>query len=671
MAILSALIIPALGLMACTGGRAFLDGQEEIAHVAFDEAMALYEGRSFHDALEKFTILIKDYPDTLQGQRAHFYTGMSRYRLEEYEEALEAFQAAIEAGGAKDLAPRAMYYKALCNYKCEDYQSSLEGLQAVLSIGADRPLRSSSCYYIGEIHVRLDRKVKALEWFLISLQAASEMKRTSVENRIRRLVREEMSLYDLNEVILESTDVFSRDLARCALVNRCLEDGDFEGARTLLARVEEGGQEGRLAHEIDALREALGQMEAVTPNVIGCILPLTGKYAAFGQKALLALQLGADVFNPSEPEGAITLVVKDSAGDPEVAVRAVESLYVDEKVIGIIGPLLSQTTMETSQRAQELGIPLLTLTRREEIPAVGDYIFQNAVTETQQVRSLIGYATGTLEVYRFGILYPYDRYGNDLARVFLEEVVRAGGELTAAVAYPPGQTDFATEIRTLAGEDFWTRMLAEEEKTEEETEEGKEKAEEELKGEEAVVERDVVGSGKDLEEDIDEEMLEEETLQDLLPFDALFLPDTYQTVALIAPQLTFYEVTGIPLLGPNSWNSPKLAAMAGDYLQEAVFVDGFFLESPLPAVHELLDRFRSEFHQEPGLLEALAYDSISMMIDVIRTVGPRTRGQLRNGLASVHDYPGASGSTSFGPAGEVEKSFFLLTVQNRRVVQVN
>ena len=493
-----------------------------------------------------------------------------------------------------------------------------------------------------------------------------------MENRIKRLLREELTPGDLNEVILEFTDSFSRDLARCALANHYLEEGDFEGARTLLARIEEGGEEAWLAQEIDALRDAIDQMEAVAPDVIGCILPLTGKYAAFGQKALLALQLGAYVFNPLEAERAITLVVKDSAGDPDVAVRAVESLDSDEKVIGIIGPLLSQTTMETSRRAQDLGIPMLTLARREEIPAVGDCIFQNTLTEIQQVRSLVEYATETLEVARFGIFYPNDRYGNDLARAFLNEVIGAGGELTAAVTYPPDRTDFASEIRTLTGEEFWTRMLEEEEKAEEGSKGEEEETGEESEGEEASPERIPAGGEEGGHEDLSEEELPgEETLQDLLPFDALFLPDTYQTIALIAPQLTFYEVTGIPLLGPNSWNSPKLAVMAGDYLQEAVFVDGFFLESPLPAVHELLERFRSEFHQEPGLLEALAYDSVRMMIEVIHTIGARTRDQLRNGLASVHDYPGASGSTSFGPGGEVEKSFFLLTVQNRRVVQIN
>ncbi len=666
MAIFSVLVIPALGLMACTAGRTLLSGQEEKAQAIYDKAVALYEGRSFREALEELSLLTIEYPDTSPARRAHFFIGLSHYRLEEYEDAREAFQTAIEFGGTEGLA-RALYYKALCDYRCGNYPRALEGLQAVLDTGADRPLRSSAFYYIGEIYALLDRKTEALEWFLRSLQAVPEVKRASVENRIKRLLREELTPGDLNEVILKFTDSFSRDLARCALANHYLEEGDFEGARTLLARIEEGGQEAWLAQEIDALRDAIDQMEGVAPDVIGCILPLTGKYAAFGQKALLALQLGAYVFNPLEEERAITLVVKDSAGDPDVAVRAVESLDSDEEVIGIIGPMLSQTTMETSRRAQDLGIPMITLARKEEIPAVGDYIFQNAVTETQQVRSLVEYATETLEATRFGILYPKDRYGNDLARTFLDDVVGSGGELTAAVAYPPGQTDFASEIHTLAGEEFWTRMLEEEEETEEESAGEEEKTGEESEREEAIPER-IAAEG---EEGVDEELLEEETLQDLLPFDALFLPDTYQTIALIAPQLTFYEVTGIPLLGTNSWNSPKLAAMAGDYLQEAVFVDGFFLESPLPAVHEFLDRFRSEFHQEPGLLEALAYDSVRMMIDVIHTTSARTRAQLRNGLASVHDYPGSTGSTSFGPGGEVEKSFFLLTVQNRRVVQIN
>ena len=671
-------IVPTLALFACSAGRGSLADREQAVETAFNEAVALYEQRAFREALEAFTLLTDPVPDSPTERQAFFYIGLSFYRLGEHDEARNAFRTVIESGGDEALLNRAAYYTALCDHRQEAYSSALKGFQQVLSAEADPSLHGSSCYYIGEIHALLGERGEALEWYLLSLESTAEAKRNSVETRIERLIGEEMSLYDLEEADMRYTEVYPSDLIRCRLGHRSLETGDLESARAILDELDgRESPDARLAGEIEALRDAIDRELGVAPDVIGCILPLSGKYAPFGRKALLGLQLGADVFNLSEAE-AVTLVVMDSAGDPEQAVNAVEAFYDEEKVIGIVGPLLSWTTAEASRRAQELGIPLLTLTQREGGPAAGDYIFQNAVTDSRQVRALVEYATEILEVSTFGVLYPDDPYGSNLTQKFVEEVFRTGGELMAAVRYPPGRTDFAAEIRALTGEHFWTKML--EEEAEEEEGEPVDGTGEET-GEETVVEGETGGvvapeedpaalAGDEGDLLPEEEVLEEETLQDLLPFEALFLPDTYQTIALIAPQLTFYEVTGLPLLGTNSWNSPNLASLAGDYLQEAIFVDGFFLESTQPEVNEFLERFRLEFQREPGLIEALAYDSIRMMIDRLRFTGAVTRRGLRDGLDAVEAYPGASGTTSFDSGGEAEKSFFLLTVQNRRIVQI-
>ncbi|NIQ94532.1 MAG: hypothetical protein GWN87_10185, partial [Desulfuromonadales bacterium] len=62
-------------------------------------------------------------------------------------------------------------------------------------------------------------------------------------------------------------------------------------------------------------------------------------------------------------------------------------------------------------------------------------------------------------------------------------------------------------------------------------------------------------------------------------FDALFIPDYADRVGMIAPQLAYYGIEELPLLGINGWNSPDLLRVAGAFVEGAIFVDGFFAYS--------------------------------------------------------------------------------------------
>ena len=72
----------------------------------------------------------------------------------------------------------------------------------------------------------------------------------------------------------------------------------------------------------------------VRPKAVGAVLPMTGKYKPLGEAVLRGMQLalkGSD----------IELVVKDSQGDPTTSAKLVEQLAMDDGVIAIVGPLLT------------------------------------------------------------------------------------------------------------------------------------------------------------------------------------------------------------------------------------------------------------------------------------------------------------------------------------------
>jgi branched-chain amino acid transport system substrate-binding protein len=65
----------------------------------------------------------------------------------------------------------------------------------------------------------------------------------------------------------------------------------------------------------------------------------------------------------------------------------------------------------------------------------------------------------------------------------------------------------------------------------------------------------------------------------ILDFDAVFIPDAPKKAGLVIPQLAYYDIRDVYLLGTNLWNSRTLLEMSGDYMKSTLIVDGFFAES--------------------------------------------------------------------------------------------
>ncbi len=356
---------------------------------------------------------------------------------------------------------------------------------------------------------------------------------------------------------------------------------------------------------------------------IGCILPLSGRNAVYGNQALDAVLLAARVFNTSR-ETRIRILIEDSQSEPAVAGAAVGKL-AGAGVTCILGPLGSQEALEAANEAQRLKIPILTLTQREGITGIGDHVFRNFLTAAMQVRTVVQYAQAELGLRRFAVLYPDDPYGNEMVRLFREEVQRKGGEIRKEKSYKADQTDFGEEILALGG-------VA------------------------------PVNPGTEVPMVI----LPRPTVD----FDALFIPDSHDRVAMIVPQLAYYDLTRIRLLGASGWDSPELLKTDPRQLEGAVFVDGFFAASFRPEVNDFIENFYMAYEREPGAMEALVYDAADMTVRVLLQNKGGTRDDFRKSLLQLNRYPGVTGRTSFPSTRDAEKDLFVLMVKDGKIVHV-
>ncbi len=374
--------------------------------------------------------------------------------------------------------------------------------------------------------------------------------------------------------------------------------------------------------------EALSASDAdIAPAVdlypVGCILPLSGRNAAYGNRALDAVLLATGVFNAAK-ETPIRLLIEDSQSEPAVAAAAVGKL-AGAGVTCILGPLGSQEALDAAKEAQRLKVPILTLTQREGITGIGDHVFRNFLTAAMQIRTVVQYAQADLGLRRFAILSPEDPYGQEMARLFREEVVRKGGEIRKEKTYKADQADFGEEIHALAG---------------------------------------IVPASPGAEEPAAVQPKPNPG------FEALFIPDSALRVAMIVSQLAYYQITGIRLLGTSGWDSPELLKTDPEHLQGAIFVDGFFSNSFRPEVNTFIESFYMSYGREPDAMEALVYDATEMAIRLIVRNRGGTREAFRKGLMQVKGYQGVTGRTSFSPSRDAEKELFILTVKDGQIIQV-
>jgi ABC-type branched-subunit amino acid transport system substrate-binding protein len=423
------------------------------------------------------------------------------------------------------------------------------------------------------------------------------------------------------------------DRLRLELARRQIARGEFAAAQETLEALPQRMREPEEVRRARLLAQAeQGARTDVYP--LGLLLPLSGGYAAFGAQALRGFALGLDLF--AEVPGRFRVMVRDTRGEPETARRLVREL-VAEGARAIVGPMRSAVAAEAAAQAEQERVPLLLLSNRE-IESGQGYVFRVGSAAAEQAQLLVTYAHGALDAQRFAILYPRDRFGTAYKDAFWEAVEAGGGRVVGVEAYEPGSVDLQAEIRKLVGLAHLTK------------EESARVAERDRLRRNPVANRARLAHP------------ELANLPPYIDFDALFLPDSADSAGLILPQLQFFDVRGVPFLGPSEWASPKLLEIAGSAAEGSVFVAAFDARAPEPAVQEFVARYAEAFGEEPGAQAAEAYDAARMLASIVEEAGHPTPDELRGRLHELREFTGVTGISGFGEHGEPRKRLHLTRV---------
>jgi ABC-type branched-subunit amino acid transport system substrate-binding protein/thioredoxin-like negative regulator of GroEL len=358
----------------------------------------------------------------------------------------------------------------------------------------------------------------------------------------------------------------------------------------------------------------------LNPNKIGVLVPLNGPNAKYGDMVIRGLNLAVSDWRAAHPGQNVTLVVKDPGSERETAEQVFKELVRKDGVLAIVGPLGTQANKAVVPLANRDGIPLLSLTQREDDATDNSFVLHVFIDSRELVKALVRYCREKLKYERFACLFPDDRYGQRLSKIFAETVQQQGATMMASASYVEKSTDFTEPLQKLLNIAKKNAPLSAMEGT---------------------------------------------------PFDALFIPDQVGVVSLIAPQLPYNNVVGVTLLGTNLWSEAPLVQAGGVYVDQALFATSFFPESQSKEVKAFTEKFSATYNSTPTYLEAQAYDALVMLLSArSSTGGTDDRNSLFQNLLQMKHFRGVAGNYAVNSRGDLERQYTILQVVNGSLNQV-
>lgn len=183
---------------------------------------------------------------------------------------------------------------------------------------------------------------------------------------------------------------------------------------------------------------------------IGIALPQTGNVALIGQESIAGAKIAETYFNQQGGINGmpIKLVFQDTGGDEVGAINAFQTLISKDRVVGIVGPTLSQQAFSSNPIAEREKVPVIGPSNLAKgIPEIGKYIARVSAPAAAVTPNGIKAAIKlNPQLKKAAVFYAQDQDGAaSEATVFQETIKKEGLELITVQKFLSTDTDFQTQ----------------------------------------------------------------------------------------------------------------------------------------------------------------------------------------------------------------------------------
>ncbi|AUT00417.1 branched-chain amino acid ABC transporter substrate-binding protein [Nostoc sp. CENA543] len=183
---------------------------------------------------------------------------------------------------------------------------------------------------------------------------------------------------------------------------------------------------------------------------IGVAFAQTSNIALLGQEGIDGVKIAQEYFNSQGGINGkpINLVFQDAGGDEVGAINAFQNLINKDKVVGIVGPTLSQQAFSANPIAERAKVPVIGASNTAKgIPEIGDYIARVsssvAIVAPHAVQAALKLNP---KIKRVAVFYAQnDAFNKSETEIFQNTVKAKGLDLVTVQKFQTTDTDFQTQ----------------------------------------------------------------------------------------------------------------------------------------------------------------------------------------------------------------------------------
>jgi branched-chain amino acid transport system substrate-binding protein len=322
---------------------------------------------------------------------------------------------------------------------------------------------------------------------------------------------------------------------------------------------------------------------------LAAVEDLTGSNSIYATSIKMGLDLAVKQINQQKFLGeGVTLNVSytDTASDTDKAVAAFKGLVSNPNVTAIIGPTISTAALAADPLAQAAGMPVVaTSNTAGGITTIGDYIFRTSLPESQVVPNTVSVVVKALGLKKVAIIYGTDdAFTTSAEKIFKDALTQSGVEILPEETFIKGDTDFSKQLTNIKALNPDAIVVA---------------------------------------------ALVDEATKIMVQARGMGIPDS------------------VHFLGGNSFNSPKIAGIAGPAAEGAISGSAWSLSSGVPTSVEFVKAFNTEYGNNPDQFAAQAYTAGWVIAAAVKKAGSVDHKAVRDALAQTKNLDSPLGLFSF------------------------
>jgi branched-chain amino acid transport system substrate-binding protein len=606
-------------------------------HPALKQAKRLIDAGQAEEAITTLRRFLATSPKPELLDDTYLLLGAALHNTKQYGDALKYLRQLQIEFPDSEVTDRGKLMQARVHAAMGNLDLALPILTGLRNLSKDDGTKREALQLSGDFYAQKKDAPRAIQAWLDEVALGTEDQAEDVRTRIRELASETSDKKALEQIRGTFPRSFPGDLASLRLIEIYVGRGEEHQAirhiQQFLVNFPTHPQTAKTSELLATLQAKLKSNQFF----IAAVLPLSGKLAPFASEVLSGIQLAVEANRDRAGSASVGLIVKDFESDYASFLDDFSELLNTDRPLAVIGPLLSKNLPVMAELAERAHIPLITpAATLPNVRRLGNYVFSTALTYQLQAKRIAAYAIKEQGFRRFCILHPDTTYGRELARLFAQEVRQHEGEVIAIESYKEGEADVNAQLKRMKAEDLKRYGLSV-----------------------PVDETKLTGKLTKLDKKIF-----------YTPgFDAIFIPGRAADAGLITAQLNFHDMK-VPFLGANGWNSPDFARTDDSSIDGAVFVDGFFVDSPTPTVQDFVDRYKKRFQTNPALFAMQGYDAAKLVLDAVRK-GASSGEAVHDQLLTQPDLSSLAGPAAFGPDGTLNRPLFLMQIKRGRFLQLN